>query len=168
MNALDPIRNELRAALPARCFLRRDRSGVALFVSDLTRVEEHPASILAPIIDLGYEVTVAGSICRLDMTINRYAALIAGLPSRALPPPDDGSFPLWALAGRLLRAHTPPDEQPIEPIRLTLLRLDAGEAARLARELPPVLAALQRRHIPLPTGAGQLLCIYLWDHGMEG
>lgn len=168
MNALDPFRIELRAALPARCFLKRDRASGALFVSDLPRFADDLEAVISTLRSLGYEARQDRGVCLVDLSRGRYTTLLAGLPECALPLPDDGNFMLWALAGRLLRTDTPPEEQPAGPVRLALLRLDAGETARLARELPPVLAELQRRRIPLPTGVGRLICLYLADNVKGG
>ena len=71
--------------------------------------------------------------------------------------PTERTLYLYALARRLERAATPPERQPLAPVRWALKRLEAGDWAALERDLPPMLAVLQRQGQPLPSGLGFLL-----------
>ena len=163
MNALAAAREELRAALSARCFLRRDLSSDSLFVTDYPRRAKAPDDLPVRLATAGFTLRQENRLYYIDFTRKRYTDLLASLPECTLPAPSDENFEAWALIKRLLRAKTPPEEQPLPPVRLTLLRLDEGNAARLLAELPPMLAELQRMHKKLPTGVGQMMFMHIFS-----
>ena len=162
MSPLDMWRREVRALLP-RGFLRRAQEGDALFISDLPRHMENAEGVLAALAGVGFRAEEKNGLLYIDGTEEKYRALAERFPP--CPPPDfDGQNAyLYSLALRLLRHSVPPGEQPPALLRLTLKALDAGDESGLARELPPLLAACQRKKKPLPTAAGQMILDYLSD-----
>ncbi len=141
MSALDAFRGELRACLGPEVFLKRDRDMRALFVC--ARDPGAPA---------GYAVGREGAVFRVDAAPARQRAFIAGL--RPGPQPRDLR---WAHLCRCLLTQAPAPEQPWEPIRQTLLLLDAGETERLLRLLTADTAIRKRTHGPLPAACAYLI-----------
>lgn len=160
MSPLDAWRREVRALLP-RGFLRRAQESDALFVSDLPRHTEDTESVLTALAGVGFRAGERNGLLYIDGTEEKYRALAERFPP--CPPPGfvGQNAYLYYLALRLLRHPVPPEEQPPELLRLTLKMLDAGDESGLARELPPLLAACQRKKTPLPTAAGQMILDYL-------
>lgn len=141
MSALDAFRQELRACLGPDAFLKRDRDMRALFVCGRD-----------PGTPEGYEITREGSVFRIDLSPVRQRAFIGGLTPG--PAPAD---PRWAHLCRCLLTAEPAPEQPWEPIRRTLLLLDAGEYERLLAFLTADAAIRKRRHAPLPAACAYLI-----------
>ncbi len=143
------LRAECAALLCAPCFIKRDESGQALFVSDLPRKPTDIQPALARLAEHGFSANVTRGLLYIDLTPERYAALAASLPLSPIPdalPPEARSICL-----RLARVSTPPEKQPISPIRLALVHLDKGDISGLCDRLAPALAVLQREHAPLPS-----------------
>ena len=101
---------------------------------------------------VGYDVLREGAVFRLDPAPARQRAFIQSL--RPGPQPRDLR---WAHLCRCLLTEAPPPEQPWEPIRQTLLLLDAGENERLLRLLTADLAIRKRTHGPLPAACAYLI-----------
>ena len=152
MSALDIFRQELRACLGPDGWLQRDRHMRALFICRGLSAPERLAA-------LGYEAAPCGALWRVDLSPARRCAFLAGLVPGPLPPD-----PAWAHLCRCLLAGgpVPPDQQPWPPIRQTLLRLDAGEAALLADELAADAAIRKRTHAPLPVSCAYLIEEYFY------
>lgn len=160
MTPLTAWRRELQALLPCG-FLRRAQGEDGLFVSDYSVRCREPEAIDRALRAAGFQITPMGRLRQIDGTAEKYRRFIAELPPVSLPAPTEETLYLWGLVRRLLAAQTPPERQPIAPIRLTLKCLDGGDAASLQRLLPPMLALGQRQGKPLPTAAGQLIAFYL-------
>ena len=154
MSALEPIRDELRALLGPAVLLRRDQAVRALFICDAPRRLPNAAEIHAQLLNAGFAVAEERGLWRVDLNDARRAAFVRACAPHSLP--RDPA--LYSLCRSLLsQGETPPGLQPWPLIRLTLLRLDAGETARLARELSSQIAILKRNHAPLPTAVAHLI-----------
>lgn len=170
MSAVDWLRaaqGEAYAALGgAPCFLRRDAADGALFVSDLPRKADAPAveAAQAALERCGFASWTEGGLLRVDATLARYEALLAALPDAPPSLPDDDALhPAYALCRLWLsRPAAPLAEQPLEPLRCVLKRLESR--AELLRQVPRLhgeSAALLRRHAPLSYAAGRVLAEWL-------
>ena len=97
-----------------------------------------------------------GQLLHIDPSPELWRELIASAPRCETGVPEQyPDYPFLAsCALRLVSEAVPPDIQPVEPLRLTLKYLEAGEMNRLQEELPPMVAVLQRKHAPLPEAAG--------------
>lgn len=155
MSPLAAWRATLRRLIPEG-FLRRDQDAEGLLISDYPRRKD-AEGVTAALRAAGFTVCFSHGLARIDGRPERYRALLAGLPSAEIPPAQEDTLYLHALALRLLRAGTPLARQPLSPLRLTLKCLDAGDLAGLAERLPPRLAVLQRQGEPLPSAAGTLI-----------
>ena len=154
MSALDPFRNELRALLGDGVLLRRDQAMRALFVCDAPRRVSEPAALKKALMDAGFTVDEEAALWRIDLSAARRQTFIAGL--RPGHPPQD--LRLRSLCRSLRAQGEPaPESQPWPLIRQTLLRLDAGDTDRLAREMAAQVALLKRMHAPLPLAAAYLI-----------
>lgn len=160
MSVLESWRREIAALLP-KGFLRRGLEDGALFVSDYPRRCAEAKSVTERLKNAGFEVLVENGLAFLDGSREKYRALMEALPSSFAVQPREETLRLYALAQRLCRAQTPPDLQPLPLIGLTLKYLDAEDPEGLLRRLPPLLAAAQRSHQPLPEAAGRLILHYL-------
>ena len=151
------MRDSLRALLGVPCFIRRSRSPDALFISDLPRRTVDAEDIVRRLEAGGqWRTWMRNGLLELDPAPLLWHSLIRSAP-RVAPRPQDwyADYPfLAACARRLIADSPPPERQPVDPLRLTLKRLDAGELDLLERELPPILALLLRRREPLPAAAG--------------
>lgn len=159
MSELSALREEAGQILGASGLLRRDRTCAALFVSDFPARGGDVAAAVARLRQRGFEARPTGKLLGIDLCPTRWAELIARIPVSPLsfPPPTDETLALWSLARRLAPVDTLPLVQPINPIRLTMLCLDAKEFARLGAELPPLVAELLRLKQPLPQAAGLMI-----------
>ncbi|MBE5781861.1 MAG: hypothetical protein E7329_00935 [Clostridiales bacterium] len=161
MSALNGWRALLRPLI-SRGFLRRDQGEEGLLISDFPR---HLADAEEKIRRAGFTVAISGGMARIDATEDTYRVLMEGLPMpRAFSPREEDAY-LYFLALRLIKADTPIPHQPLAPIRLTLKCLDGGEWDTLARKLPPMIALLQRQHMPLPSAAGKMILAALEEKG---
>ncbi len=161
MSALDALRERAAAALDGRGFLRRDRLGTALFVTDYGKRTTDISAALSALAEAQLTVEEKNGLWRLDLTNEGWTALIQSIPPCAVPPATDENLPLYSLAVRLTRHPVDAAMQPVAPIRLTLLCLDAGDTGRLLRELPPLLADCLKQHLPVPEAAGRLIAQYI-------
>lgn len=157
MSTLSALRQSARALLPGECFLRRDQQLRALFVTDFPRRHAPEAgSVRLALQEGGFEVTEEKGLWLLDLGPSAQQRFIASLPapviSRTLSPE------IYSLCRSLLsRGATPPENQPWEAVRLTLLRLDAKEAHLLIPTLQALTAQYKRQKQPLPTVVVSLL-----------
>jgi len=154
MSALDVFRRELRARLGTAVMLRRDQAARALFICDAPRRRNDCPALAEELRQLGYAVLPDRGLWRIDLSPARQAAWIESLSPRSLP-----LAPAWRSLCRSLLSQGIPEaaRQPWPPIRLTLLRLDAGENARLYEELCATAAICKRTHAPLPAAAAYLI-----------
>lgn len=154
MSALDVFRQELRACLGPEISLKRDRLMRALFICDAPRRMSSPDILRQRLAEAGYEVICEDGLWRVEPDAARRQRFLADLSPGPLP-----RDPEWArLCRSLLRdGDMPPALQPWEPIRLTLLRLDAGEAEALLRELSADVALYKRARAPLPSGCAYII-----------
>ena len=154
MKALDPFRRELRALLGPLPMLRRDRTMRALFVCDAPRHPGDTLSKMAVLKEAGYTVSPEKGMWLLDLAPARRAAYIESLlPGR---PPEDMS--LRSLCRSLLSAaEADARNQPWEPIRSTLLYLDADDMDGLKQMLRTDTALRKRMHAPLPAAAAYII-----------
>lgn len=154
MSALDGFRQELRALLGNTVLLRRDQTARALFISDAPRRLPNAARVRSQIEQAGFQITEENALWRIDLHPARRSACWPALPDAPLPQ----SLPLRALCRSLLSGEDLPlSRQPWPYIRLTLLRLDAGECESLYRELSAAVAVLKRTHAPLPRAAAYII-----------
>lgn len=153
MSALDGWREEIRGLIP-RGFLRRDQ-GAGLFVSDYPRHGEEEA-VSSALREAGYTVEVRDGLAYLDGILETYRALAKRLPDAPVKPTED-FFWLYSLASHLQKTGGEPTEENLPLLCLTMKLLDANELDSLQRLLPPAVAEAQRKHIPLPRAAGQMI-----------
>ena len=157
MSALDALRSEARAALLETGFLRRDRTAAALFVTDYPQRVQNAEEALARLEARGFTVIKEHGFWRIDLSQERWNALIASLRPVAIINRGEEALPLYSIATRLQKASVPPENQPLYPLRLTLICLDAGEMERLSELMAPLLAECLRLKTPLPAAAGILI-----------
>lgn len=141
MSALDTLRAELRACLGPDVFLKRDRDMRALFVCG-----KAPGALN------GYEIWREGTLYRVDLTPEGQRAFLQSLTPGPMP-----ADLRWAHLCRCLLTGEPAPEQPWEPVRQTLLLLDAGEYERLHALLTADTAIRKRTHAPLPVACAYLI-----------
>ena len=153
MSALDAWREELRRLIP-RGFLRRDQ-GDGLFVSDYPR-HGGEAAVSDALREAGFTVEKSSFVDAPVIKVEKYCALAGSLRDTE-PPLTEECFWLRSLALHLQRTGAEPCPENLSLIRLTLKALDAGDLPGLERLLPPAVAEAQRKHIPLPKAAGQLI-----------
>ena len=161
MSALDALRLRASAALHQKGFLRRDRLGTALFVTDYCKRTTDLSEAIAALTAAQFTVSERNGLWQLDLTKDGWTAFIRSIPSCPVPPLTDENLPLYSLATRLTRHPVAAEVQPIAPIRLTLLCLDASDEKRLLRELPPMLADCLKQKLPVPEAAGRLIAHYM-------
>lgn len=157
MSALDALRSEARAALSETGFLRRDRTAAALFVTDYPLRVQNAEDALARLEAGGFTVIKERGLWRIDLNRERWNALIASLRPVAIINRGEETLPLYSIATRLQKVSVPPENQPLYPLRLTLICLDAGETERLSNLMAPLLAEYLRLKAPLPAAAGVLI-----------
>ena len=154
MSMLDAFRHELRAQLGNAVLLRRDQSMRALFISDAPRRLPACADIRAHLEQMGYQISEEEGLWRIDLSPARRIQALSMLPTAPLPQ----SPCLRALCRSLLSGEDLPlERQPWPYIRLTLLRLDAGQTEMLWRELSAAVAVLKRTHAPLPRASAYII-----------
>ncbi len=161
MSALDALRLRASAALHQKGFLRRDRTGTALFVTDYCKRTTNLSEAISALTAAQFTVSERNSLWFLDLTKDGWTELIRSIPPCQVPPLTDENLPFYSLAARLTRHPVAAEVQPILPIRLTLLCLDAGDENRLLRELPPILADCLKQKLPVPEAAGRLIAYYI-------
>ena len=156
------MRDSLRALLGVPCFIRRSRSADALFVTDaLARGGEEALERLS--LSPDWHCRREGGLLQADPSPALWQRLMGEAPL-CMTFRMDGQTPwpfLLSCAARLAEKTVPPDVQPVMPLRMTLKYLEAGEIERLQQELPPIVAELQRRRLPLPQAAGQYILSYI-------
>ncbi len=158
MSPIKEWREELRRLIP-RGFVRRDQGG-GLLVSDYPRWGE-AEKVTASLLRAGYTVRLDKGLAYLDGGLEKYRALAMNLPE-ARPAPTDETLTLYSLGQRLTRMGGDITEENLPLMRLTVKYLDSGDLPGLQRLLPPACAEAQRKHIPLPIGAGQLILSELY------
>ena len=153
----------------ARFFMRQPNENHSLWVSDLPRrtdaftTEAAMRSLRAH--GFPCECHASSRLLAIDLSLERYDALLNTLPQ--VPPPmpaDDRLHPAYALCRLLLLHPSPLSAQPLAPLRLLL---------HAAPEIPfdslPALhrecAAWLRAGQPLPHAAGQVLATLLSTNG---
>ena len=147
--------------------LRRCVGAGFLFVSDLPK-HTSPEELREVMLSLGQ----ADFICKydkarellfLDASLPRYECLLASLPKKPPPFPQDQQLhPLYALCSLLLLHPVPLAGQPIEPIRL-VLKLTEGSVPCLLHAVPAMhqeCAVMLRQRMPVPYAAGQVLAAW--------
>lgn len=150
----DRLKAELRALLPMG-FLRRAREDQWLFVSDYPRFSNDDA--MPRLAKNGWRAVRAGDTLFLDLSDARYIRLAASLPPVKPIQLTEDNLPRYALVKWLSGQTAPPACQPVVPIRLTIKYLGTHEEGRLLERLPPLLAALKREGLPLPTAVASLM-----------
>ena len=153
MSPLDAWRRELRGLIP-RGFLRRDQ-GDGLFVSDYPR-HCAEADVTAALIRAGYTAEIRDGLAHLDASLDKYCALASTLSDGPMGSCEP-YFWLYSLAAHLQKTGGPPTVDNLPLLRLTLKKLDENDLPGLQRLLPPAVAEAQRKHIPLPKAAGQMI-----------
>lgn len=155
MSMLDAYRQEIRAQLDAKCLLRRDQAARALFITDYPRRAAQTNTAKQNLLALGYTVTEDKGLWLLDLSPARYERDFAALA----PQPHAPLSPEMRALCRSLRVITPPpvQNQPLQYLRLTLLRLDEKKADKLFGELSAAAAMLKRTHAPLPAAAANII-----------
>lgn len=170
---IEPLRRELSALLPG-AFVRRAAGEEALFVTDAPRRLETPARQAA------LEAMAAAGFCivckdnglwTVDLTDPRWHVLVLEpqWPLRCAFPAEVRLHGVYQLA-RLLATHPAPwPQQPRQPLRAVLKRLDAPQALmRVSPELTAQCAGLLRKGQPLPSAAAGPLWRWLNDQmGVE-
>ena len=159
MSALDPWRRELRALIP-RGFLRRDLSPSFLFVSDYPRLPG-AEQITRTLREAGFLPHAAEGLCHIEAADEKYRALFSCLPCPSVTPREDTLY-ACSLAQRLLKAESPPDQQPLQLLGQWMKRLDGGDA-HVIDEIAGYCALCLRQHLPLPSAAGKLILCALSD-----
>ena len=153
MSVLDAWREEIRRLIP-RGFLRRDQ-GDGLLVSDYPRHGEE-APVSNALREAGFTVEIRDGLAYVDGSLEKYRALAVSLRDTEMSLTEE-SFWLHSLALHLQRTGAEPCADNLYLIRLTLKALDADDLPGLERLLPPAVAEAQRKHIPPPKAAGQLI-----------
>lgn len=151
---LDTLKTELRGIL-YQGFLRRARAEEWLLISDFPRFCD--TDVTEMLAKNGWIVKREGDTLLLDLTCERYAALIAALPPVREIALTEDNLPRYALVKRLSKENVPPECQPVAPVRLTLKYLGTREESRLFALLQPMFAAIKREGLPLPTAVASLL-----------
>ncbi|MEG1775925.1 MAG: hypothetical protein RR367_05440 [Clostridia bacterium] len=147
-------------------FLRRAAEADALWVTDYPRYCANAEGALAALRARQIAcVADADGLWRLDFTMERYAWLVRELTPATEPemPSSNALHPAYALCRLLLLHPAPLCEQPLEPSR-AMLKLCAGDAAMLVREVPRLTeacAARLRTRQPLPHLSGLVLAEWL-------
>lgn len=157
MSALEKYRTMVRAVLCDTGFLRRDTSGTALFVTDYIR-RGGAIEALDRLAALGFVTTERAGLWHIDLSPCAYRALC--VPYQPTPPAvffSDAQRMLYDIALRLSRADFGRDDQPVAPVRRTLLMLNERAYALLAQELNVCIADILRTHQALPTACGTLI-----------
>ena len=154
---LEPLRDSLRALLGVPCFIRRSRAENALFITDAVRKAANAAAMMDRLAQSGkWCAWREGDLLQLDPSPALWHELMISAPLCAERRPEaypDYPF-LASCALRLAAGNVPAEIQPVEPLRMTLKLLEAGELGRIQEELPRTVAVLQRNHMPLPEAAG--------------
>jgi len=151
MNAADILQREVRTVLADACFVRRDQTARALFVSDYpARHDDGKAEELR---SRGFTVREEKGIWRIDLNRERAERFENDLPVLTLPAPNETNAEIVTLC-RMLLLH---GGFQWEDTRLTLLRLAAKEEDILYRELYGICALRLRRHECLSAGAAKLI-----------
>ena len=154
---LEPLRDSLRILLGVPCFIRRSRSGGALFAADALMRTDGPEDLANRLNQSGEWTAVRdGRLLQIDPSPALWRRLINEAPvCNEKRPEAYPAYPfLVSCALRLASEAVPAEIQPEGPLRRTLKRLEAGEYERLQDELPAEVAVLQRRRQPLPAAAG--------------
>ena len=157
MSTLCSLRQSARALLPGDCFLRRDQQLRALFVTDFPRRQPAMAeNARLTLQENGFSITEEKVLWLIDLSTAAQAAWISQLPAPTVP----ANLPLEIASlcrSLLAKGVTPPEIQPWEAVRLTLLRLDAKEEHLLIPALQVLTAQYKRQKRPLPTAVVSLL-----------
>ena len=160
------LRTQIAQALGDRCFLRWSRDDDSLWVSDLPRRSGELGATEEHLLAMGvrcslYEQTRLWSI---DLTLERYRALVEAMPSDITPlPRDDRLHAVYSLCRLLLLHPAPLEDQPLWPLRCVLKRMEGSDQAMLDA-IPRIhesCAAWLRKGQPLPTAAGRALLQWL-------
>lgn len=154
MSTLDTFRTELRALVGPRAFLHRDRTGCALFVCSI----KHPAAaddtVPEKLQAAGYLVSSEQDLWHIDLSPNRRVRWMHSLPTAPLPEEEH----LRSFCRSLLsQGDVPPELQPWEFLRRTLIYADEGAWEQLYQSLSAELAVLKRSNAPLPSSAAAVI-----------
>ena len=149
MSILQKARIQIYQTLNEVGFLRRNKYGTTLFVSDYLQ-RANDLEPLQKLQSMGYVVTQKNGLLFIDFSHERYIKELTMLKCPNYPR-EIPHYPLHTLAIRLSRTNTPVAMQPIMPIRMTLLYLEEQNYEKLYRFLSPHLATLLREKQPLPT-----------------
>lgn len=170
---IEPLRRELSALLPG-AFVRRAAGEEALFVTDAPRRLEpgKRGAAANAMAEAGFQISeTANGLWTVDLTDTRWRALLLEpqWPFTCAFPAEVRLHGVYQLA-RLLAAHpTFWPEQPLEPIRAVLKRLDAPQTlVQVAPDILAQCAILLRKGKPLPSAAAGPLWRWLNDQmGVE-
>lgn len=135
MPGLEEAAGELRNLIGRGAFIRRDRKGRALFLSDYPRVRAREASgISGRLREAGWRITLREGLAFLDWPRARYAAFFARL-DKAFGNAEDVPG-----LGPLLRLHEAPmEEGMLEEARLAILMWAGDEKGILKRRAEEAL-----------------------------
>ena len=170
---IEPLRRELSALLPG-AFVRRAAGEEALFVTDAPRRLETAArqATLEAMAAAGFCIVCTDNrLWTVDLTNPRWRTLVLEpqWPMRCAFPTEVRLHGVYQLA-RLLAAHPAPwPQQPWQPLRTVLKRLDTPQAMiRISPELTAHCARLLRKGQPMPSAAAGPLWRWLNDQmGVE-
>lgn len=154
MSRLAVIKNEVRAHLHGRCFLRRDRQARALFLTDYPLHNPDKEETRSALEADGFTVEEENGLWRVDLGEARRNALIQQVSAHALP--ADAPLEIASLCKSLLMQGNPA-HQPWPLLRQTLLWLDEGQDALLLSMLREQAAVCKRTHAPLPAAVAYLI-----------
>ncbi len=163
MSVLDPWRRELRRLIP-RGFLRRDQAA-GLFASDYPRFPG-AEDVTNTLLRAGFRVTAESGLARIDGSEEKYHAWFAHLPCPDAVPDDETLYAV-SLARRLVRAETPPEEEPLAGYPALLKALDEGRSGEAAEGAAAWAALCQRQGRKLPSAAGKLILLALTERKGE-
>ena len=154
MSTLDTFRTELRALVGPHAFLHRDRTGSALFVCSIKHTAVADNTVRERLQAAGYFVSEERDLWYIDLSCEYRIRWMHCLPS--VPLPEEAH--LRSLCRSLLsRGDIPPELQPWEFLRQTLLFADESTWNQLYQSLSANLALLKRNNVPLPCSAAYVI-----------
>lgn len=154
MSTLDTFRTELRALVGPRAFLHRDRTGRALFVCSIKYPAAADDTVPERLQAAGYLARSDQGLWYIDLSLDYRVRWMRSLSPAPLPEEPH----LRSLCRSLLsQGDVPPELQPWEFIRRTLIYTDEGAWEQLYQSLSAELAVLKRSSTPLPCSAAAVI-----------